>query len=69
MHKYCQFDHDYYVLYNVDNSYLFTDGALLFKQVPLLRIDDMEFVQTGAIVRYVAKKGGLYSADDKTAAM
>ncbi|XP_048769812.1 glutathione S-transferase 3-like isoform X2 [Ostrea edulis] len=48
---------------------LLEDGALSFKQVPLLRIDDMELVQTGAIVRYVARKGGLYSADDKMAAM
>lgn len=29
----------------------------------------MELVQTGAIVRYVAKKGGMYGADDKEAAL
>lgn len=48
---------------------LIQDGLLPFKQVPLLKIDDMELVQTGAIVRYVAKKGGMYGADDKEAAM
>lgn len=48
---------------------LIQDGLLPFKQVPLLKIDDMELVQTGAIVRYVAKKGGMYGADDKEAAV
>lgn len=48
---------------------LIEDGVLPFKQVPLLKIDDMELVQTGAIVRYVAKKGGMYGADDKESAL
>ncbi|XP_046557173.1 glutathione S-transferase A4-like [Haliotis rubra] len=39
---------------------LLEDGKLEFYQVPLLEIDGLELVQTGAIVRYVARKGGLY---------
>lgn len=48
---------------------LIQDGSLPFKQVPLLKIDDMELVQTNAIVHYVARKGHLYGADDKEAAI
>ncbi|XP_067675778.1 glutathione S-transferase 3-like [Haliotis asinina] len=39
---------------------LLEEGKLVFRQVPLLEIDGLELVQRGAIVRYVAKKGGLY---------
>ncbi|XP_046572553.1 glutathione S-transferase A4-like [Haliotis rubra] len=39
---------------------LLEDGKLMFHQVPLLEIDGLELVQTPAIVRYVARKGGLY---------
>ncbi|XP_067675776.1 glutathione S-transferase 3-like [Haliotis asinina] len=39
---------------------LLEEGKLMFHQVPLLEIDGLELVQSGAIVRYVARKGGLY---------
>ena len=37
---------------------------LLFEQVPLLRIDGLKLVQSGAIVRYVARKGKLLGSND-----
>jgi len=37
-----------------------TVAELLFQQVPLLRIDGMNLVQSGAIVRYLAAKTNLY---------
>jgi len=37
---------------------------LLFKQVPLLRIDGLKIVQSNAIVRYVARKGKLLGSTD-----
>ena len=37
-------------------------------QVPLLRIDGLNLVQSQAIVRYLARKHKLYGADDKQAA-
>ncbi|XP_019617294.1 PREDICTED: glutathione S-transferase A4-like [Branchiostoma belcheri] len=43
-------------------------GDLLFNQVPLLEIDGMKLVQTGAMIRYIARKGSLYGADDKESA-
>ncbi|GFO11502.1 glutathione s-transferase alpha [Plakobranchus ocellatus] len=38
---------------------LIDDGKLLFKQLPLLEIDGRNLVQSGAIVRYLGRKGGL----------
>ncbi|XP_067674414.1 glutathione S-transferase 3-like [Haliotis asinina] len=36
-----------------------SDGLLLFSQVPMLEIDGLRLVQTGAIIRYIAGKEGL----------
>lgn len=36
------------------------EGKLLFGQLPLLEIDGLQLVQSQAIVRYVAQKGGLW---------
>ncbi|XP_067675777.1 glutathione S-transferase 3-like [Haliotis asinina] len=44
---------------------LLEDGKLMFRQVPMLEIDGMELVQTGAIMRYVARKGGLYGESNE----
>jgi len=41
---------------------------LLFQQVPLLRIDGMNLVQSGAIARYLAHKAHLYGDTDMDAA-
>lgn len=37
-------------------------GQLLFQQVPLLEIDGLKLVQSGAIVRYLARKYNLYGS-------
>ncbi|XP_055954467.1 glutathione S-transferase 3-like [Patella vulgata] len=37
-----------------------SDGDLLFQQVPLLEIDGKRIVQSGAILRYLARRGGIY---------
>ncbi|XP_052088658.1 glutathione S-transferase 3-like isoform X1 [Mytilus californianus] len=39
-------------------------GKLLYNQVPLLEIDGLELVQTGAIVRYLAKKYNMYGSNE-----
>jgi glutathione S-transferase len=44
-------------------------GKVLFGQVPLLEIDGLNLVQTGAIVRYLARKYNLYGNNDKEATM
>ncbi|XP_067674415.1 glutathione S-transferase 3-like, partial [Haliotis asinina] len=45
-----------------------SDGLLLFLQVPMLEIDGLRLVQTGAIVRYIAGKEGLLgSSPEETA--
>jgi hypothetical protein len=38
--------------------------ALAFGQLPLLEIDGMRLVQSHAIIRYVARRGGLVECDD-----
>ncbi len=38
--------------------------ALAFGQLPLLEIDGMRLVQSQAIIRYVARRGGLVGGDD-----
>jgi len=43
-------------------------GDLLFLQVPLLEIDGMKMVQTGAMLRYIARKASLFGRDDKESA-
>ncbi|CAH1228020.1 GSTA4 [Branchiostoma lanceolatum] len=43
-------------------------GDLLFLQVPLLEIDGMKMVQSGAMMRYIARKASLYGKDDKESA-
>jgi len=42
--------------------------TLPFGQVPVLYIDDKVVAQSGGIIRFVAKKTGLYSSDDFKAA-
>ena len=47
---------------------MLTDGKLMFNQVPLLEIDGKQLVQTGPIIRYIARKDGTLcgkSADDQ----
>jgi glutathione S-transferase len=39
-------------------------GALTFGQLPLLEVDGLRIVQSQAIVRYVARRGGLVGVDD-----
>lgn len=43
-------------------------AELLFQQVPLLRIDGIDLVQSGAIARYLARKTHLYGDTDIEAA-
>jgi glutathione S-transferase len=43
-------------------------GALAFGQLPLLEIDGLRLVQSQAIVRYVARRGGLAGSDDAESA-
>jgi len=43
-------------------------AELLFQQVPLLRIDGMNLVQSGAIARYLARKAQFYGDTDIEAA-
>ena len=50
-------------------NHIFVDGDLLFNQVPLLKIDGMNLVQTNAILNYVATKAGLNGKDAKEKAM
>ena len=49
-------------------DYLRENGYLAFNQVPLLRIDGLNLVQSQAIVRYLARKHHLYGENDKEAA-
>lgn len=46
---------------------LIDDGKLLFNQVPLLEIDGKEIVQSGAIIRYLGKKIGLFGTNEDEA--
>ncbi|MEE6476627.1 hypothetical protein FKM82_011147 [Ascaphus truei] len=48
---------------------LLRDGALLFKQVPMVDIDGMKMVQTKAILQYIAAKYKLYGEDLKERAL
>ncbi|XP_076819404.1 glutathione S-transferase 3-like [Clavelina lepadiformis] len=41
------------------------DDLFLYQQVPMLEIDDMQLVQCGAILRYLARKGNLYGDNTK----
>ena len=45
--------------------YPFTDGNLMFEQVPMVEIDGMKLVQTRAILNYIATKYDLYGKDTK----
>ena len=38
------------------------DGELFFQQLPLLEIDGMKLVQSGAIMRYLARKYDMYGS-------
>jgi len=45
-------------------DYLALQPELLFGQLPLLRIDGLDIVQSGAIVRHVARKGKLLGSNE-----
>jgi glutathione S-transferase len=45
-------------------SSMLADGVLAFDQVPLLQIDGLNLVQKMAVVRYLARKHGLYGGDE-----
>ena len=45
-----------------------TKGDLFWKQLPLLEIDGLKLVQSGAILRYLARKHNMYG-DDSTEAV
>uniref|UniRef100_H2YFI1 glutathione transferase n=1 Tax=Ciona savignyi TaxID=51511 RepID=H2YFI1_CIOSA len=45
------------------------DGLFLFKQIPMLEIDGIKIVQTGAILRYLGHKGKLMGDNPKEGAM
>ena len=47
----------------------FTDGRLMFQQVPMVEIDGMTLVQTRAILNYIATKYNLYGKDAKERAL
>lgn len=49
--------------------YPFTDGNLMFEQVPMVEIDGMKLVQTRAILNYIATKYDLYGKDMKERAL
>lgn len=42
-------------------------GKLPFDQMPLLEIDDQNLSQSSAMIRYLARRGGLYGNDDNDA--
>ncbi|KAK3096498.1 hypothetical protein FSP39_000743, partial [Pinctada imbricata] len=44
---------------------LLSDGKLVFEQVPMLEIDGLLLVQTGAINRYLASKAGMYGKSNQ----
>lgn len=48
---------------------LLNDGALMFQQVPLVTIDGLQFVQSKAILNYIAAKYNLDGKDLKERAM
>lgn len=52
-----------------DFNALKREGKLMFGQVPLLEIDGLCLIQSQAIVRYVARKGGLMPEDPAEAAL
>lgn len=41
-----------------------SSNQLLFQQLPLLEIDDLKLIQSGAIIRYLARKFDLYGKND-----
>jgi len=45
-----------------------TAAELLFQQLPMLRVDGMTLVQSGAIARYLARRAHLYGDTDAQAA-
>ncbi|XP_008823451.1 glutathione S-transferase alpha-3-like [Nannospalax galili] len=52
-----------------DLQKLRNDGDLMFQQVPMVEIDGMKLVQTGAILSYIASKYNLYGKDMKERAL
>jgi len=50
-----------------DIEKLKNEGLLQFNQVPLLQWNGLNMVQTGAIVRYIARKYGLFGTNEEDA--
>ena len=50
-----------------DLAALRASGKLPFDQMPLLEIDELNLSQSSAMVRYLARRGGLYGRDDTDA--
>ncbi|XP_041645432.1 glutathione S-transferase A4-like [Cheilinus undulatus] len=48
---------------------LINDGGLMFQQLPLVKIDGMNLVQTKAILNYIAEKYNLHGNDPKERVM
>lgn len=48
-------------------SALRASGKLPFDQMPLLEIDGLNLSQSSAMIRYLARRGGLYGRDDRDA--
>ncbi|MEQ8395630.1 glutathione S-transferase family protein [Thalassobaculum sp.] len=50
-----------------DLAELRASGALPFDQMPLLEVDGRNLSQSSAMIRYLARRGGLYGSDDTDA--
>ena len=50
-----------------DLATLRASGKLPFDQMPLLEIDGLNLSQSSAMIRYLARRGGLYGNDDRDA--
>lgn len=50
-----------------DLAELRASGALPFDQMPLLEVDGLNLSQSSAMIRYLARRGGLYGSDDTDA--
>ena len=48
-------------------SALRASGKLPFDQMPLLEIDGLDLSQSSAMIRYLARRGGLYGNNDRDA--
>lgn len=63
----CGVDYEERIITKEMLAELRSEGHLLFQQLPLLEIDGLKLVQSGAIIRYLARKFNLYGNDDREA--